>query len=77
MTTETKPRVLIDNRYHARKRADIEEIATLRGALNAAIALIDGIGRNVTPLVEERLEDELNEWLHELAAMGRPRRRND
>lgn len=74
---ETKPRVLFDNRYHARKRRDAKEIAALREALNAAIALIDGIGRNVTPLAEERLEDELNECLHELAAMGRPRRRND
>lgn len=82
--TETKPRVLFDNAYHARKRRDAKEIALLREfsrrdakeiellreALNAAIGLIDGIGRNVAPLVEERLEDELNEALHGLAEFG-------
>lgn len=68
--TETKPRVLFDNAYHARKRRDAKEIELLREALNAAIGLIDGIGRNVAPLVEERLEDELNEALHGLAEFG-------
>jgi hypothetical protein len=68
--TETKPRVLFDNAYHARKRRDAKEIALLREALNAAIHMIDGIGRNVPWAEEAELEDALNETLHELAAFG-------
>ena len=67
---ETKPRVLFDNAYHARKRRDAKEIALLREALNAAIGMIDGIGRNVAPLEEVELERELNEALRELYEFG-------
>lgn len=47
-----------------------KEIALLREALNAAIGMIDGIGRNVPWTEEAELEDALNETLHELAAFG-------
>ena len=47
-----------------------KEIALLREALNAAIGMIDGIGRNVPWTEEAELEDALNEALHELAALG-------
>lgn len=47
-----------------------EEIALLREALNAAIGMIDGIGRNVAPLEEIELERELNEALRELYEFG-------
>ena len=47
-----------------------EEIALLREALNAAITMIDGIGRNVAPLEEVELERELNETLAALYEFG-------
>ena len=47
-----------------------EEIELLRNALNAAITMIDGIGRNVAPLEEVELERELNETLHALYEFG-------
>ena len=67
---ETKPRVLFDNAYHARKRRDAKEIELLREALNAAIGMIDGIGRNVAPLEEVELERDLNEALRGLYDFG-------
>ena len=67
---ETKPRVLFDNAYHARKRRDAKEIDLLREALNAAIDMIDGIGRNVAPLEEVELERDLNEALRGLYDFG-------
>ena len=68
--SETKPRVLFDNAYHARKRRDAKEIDLLREALNAAIHMIDGIGRNVAPLEEVELERDLNEALRGLYDFG-------
>ena len=47
-----------------------KEIALLREALNAAITMIDGIGRNVAPLEEVELERELNETLAALYEFG-------
>ena len=67
---ETKPRVLFDNAYHARKRRDAKEIELLREALNAAIHMIDGIGRNVPFAEEAEREDALNAALHELYGFG-------
>ena len=63
-------RVLFDNAYHARKRRDAKEIELLREALNAAIGMIDGIGRNVAPLEEVELERDLNEALRGLYDFG-------
>ena len=45
------------------------EIKALRKALNASIAMIDGIGRNVAPSVEKRLEAEVNDALRELSSL--------
>ena len=45
------------------------EIKALRKALNASIAMIDGIGRNVSPSVEKRLEAEVNDALRELSSL--------
>ena len=47
-----------------------EEIALLREALNAAIHMIDGIGRNVPFAEEAEREDALNAALHALYAFG-------
>ena len=47
-----------------------EEIALLREALNAAIHMIDGIGRNVAPAEEAERENALNAALHELYEFG-------
>ena len=61
---------MVETRYDARKRRDAKEIELLREALNAAIGMIDGIGRNVAPLEEIELERELNETLRELYDFG-------
>lgn len=45
------------------------EIKALRKALNASIAMIDGIGRNVAPLEEVELEREVNDALRELSSL--------
>ena len=61
---------MLETRYDTRKRRDAEEIALLRTALNAAVTMIDGIGRNVAPLEEIELERELNAAILELFEFG-------
>lgn len=61
---------MLETRYDERKRRDAEEIELLRTALNAAIGMIDGIGRRVRRAEEVELERELNEALHGLFEFG-------